>query len=563
MATDIPANLRARRIIYMWSQRLAHWCVYRCSPRLFKFQLHQRSHRSWSWLMILGGVALCTTTVGGQTLFARPDTTPDYASYRDIEECKNAIFRVAEAAEGRGQTIWWDTVGLAARRARGVSELDNLGRPKVVVDTMARPDAAIQAGRACLARFNADTATVDAPKDAVIFETLLMAHRDDDAHRYAERLLDSMRARSETKYKDKMQFLLQVGLAEYARPVRYAAAKQMYAKIMAAVAGDSLYRTVYADRSLSIAATRSGDTIAANELAWRAIRTSDAMPIEERMQMKYYVKGWLADRIAHLTEAEGFDSLAISTVAYRMYYTNTVLRRVYGGELATATDARVQPYKVPDLIGEHYYTSTAGASSGSSGQALASYTTHGAVPPGTLPVKGRINYITSWPSFCHTERTLRPPEQRTLGGYSIAGCERKYNDIRMAKELYPDLEIIVLSNTYGTVGRLGPLKPADEADTLAKLFLGHGRVPAHLVVEHTPFFHVDAPDGRRIDLPTPQMELLGYPRTVWDARGGVVWLVDKEGYVVKDEFRGFGKGPGSGDRIDRMIKILRNRPSKP
>jgi len=509
---------------------------------------------------VLGAVVLFSTTAGGQTLFARPDTAPDYASYRNIEECVVTIMRVTDAEERQGQTIWWDTVGAAQRKALGAGEIDGVGRRKAR-PTQARPDAAIQAGRACLARFNADTVTVKSDGYAsYIFVMLLMAHRDDDARRFAERFLDSMRARSAKDYKDQLQMILEKYLE--ARPIRYAEAKQYHAKIMAAVAGDSLYRTIRADRELSIAAERMGDTAYADELAWHAIRTSDAMPVEERLR-SYDSKlwmGWLTVKLEKFTQQEGFDSLAISTLAYNLWRQNTVMRRVFGGELATATDARVQPIKVPDLIGERYYTSTTGPSSGPSHQTLESYTKHGALPPGTLPVKGRINFITSWPSFCHAEGMMRPSESARNLQISGTSCAREYNRLRMYKELYPDLEIIVLSDTYGTVGQLGPLEPADEADTLAKLFLGRHRVPAHLVVDHTPFFRVEAPDGRRIDLPGPQMELMGHPRTVWNDHGGIRWLLDKEGYVVAWGVE--GGGVGSGDYWDHFYTILKNRPSK-
>ncbi len=503
--------------------------------------------------MVLGSVVLVATAAQGQTLFARPDTTPNYASYRDIEECKNAIARITEAAEGRGKKIWWDTAGVALRKTVEGRQIDGNGRQKGLLATP-RPDAAIKAGQACLARFNADTANfINIEYTAVILEALLMAHRDDDARRFAERYLDSMRARSATMYKDQLQWILEKYTA--ARPIRYAEAKQYHAKILATVAGDSLYRTIEADMQLALAAEIMNDTAYLDELAWHAIHTNDSVPVAARTVGKNASTrlGWMEEMFGKFTQNEGFDSLAISNVAYNLYKANTVKRRVYGGELVNATDSRVQPIKVADLVGEYYYTSTTGGS----------YTKHGAVPPGTLPVKGRVNYITSWPSFCHAEGLTRPTVEIAQIGNSGRSCAGTYNMMRIAKELHPDVEIIVLSDTYGTVGQLGPLEPADEADTLAKLFLGHGRVPAHLVVEHTPLFNVEAPDGRRIDLPTPQRELLGHPRTVYDNFGGVRWLVDKDGYLIKASGFGFGAGAGSGDFSDRMLTILKNRPSKP
>ncbi len=523
------------------------------------------------WLTVLVSLMLFTTTAGGQTLFARPDTTPDYASYQHIEECMSGISRIAEAKEFAGQKIWWDTIGVAQEKAlRGGAIHKDWERIKNdageiwgnIASPRARPDAAIQAGRVCLAQFNADTATFKSAGYALtILDALLMANRDEDASRFTERFLDSMRARSATEYKDALQDVLVWYIQ--AAPTRYAEAKQYYARILTTVAGDSLYRVLEADKWLSWAAKGMGDTAYENALAWHAIRINDAMPVQERFAGGSWRRRleWMEEKLAEFTREEGFDSLKISTLASNMYYANSVKRRIWGGEPVTATDAAVQPYKVPDLVGEHYYTSTIGASSGPSGQMTASYIKQGAVPPGTLPVKGRINLIYSLPSICHKEGKKRPPEAGRLPNGNALGCTRTYTRLRRAKELYPDLEIIVLSDTYGTVGQLGPLKPADEADTLAKLFLGHGRVPAHLIVESTPFFHVDAPDGRRIDLPTPQMEVIGLPRTLYSVEMyGLFWLVDKEGYVVRGGIG--GSGAGSGDHVDRMYTILKNRPSK-
>ncbi len=499
---------------------------------------------------MLSGAALFATTVEGQTLFARPDTTPDYASYRHFDECMVAIGRVAEAKEHRGQTIWWDTVSAAmAWTNRRKLETRDDG---IDLSHAARPDVAIQAGRVCLARFNADTATFKSVAYALsIFDALLLANRDEDAHRFAERFLDSMRARSVTDYKDQLQIIL----AKYvqSRSVRYAEAKQIHARILATVAGDSLYRAIDADVQLGMAAESMNDTAYADELAWRAIRTNDELPAAARKVGGDEVtrQAWMEGMLSKFTRNEGLDSLAISTLAYNLWKANTVIARINGTPPVTATDSSVKPYKVPDLVGEHYYTSTTGTSSGPSGQTQASYTKHGAVPPGTLPVKGRINFLTSLPSFCHGEERGRPPE---IGLKGLPDqCIRAYRDMRRLKELRPELEIIVLSDTYGTVGQLGPLEPADEADTLAKLFLGHHRLPAHLVVEDRPFFHVEAPDGRRIDLPTPQMELLGVPRTLYNNLGGIAWFLDKEGCVVSVP-----------ELIsdDRVWNILKNRSSK-
>ncbi len=506
---------------------------------------------------MIGAMVYATVSVGAQTLFARPDTTPNYASYQYLEDCMIAVFRTTEATEGRGQTIWWDTIGWAREKELKAE----LGIRSVGVNNRsflkARPDAVIEAGRVCLARFNADTATFRSTGYALrIFDALLLAQRDADADRFVQRALDSTRVKSATEYKNMLQWILQMYTT--ARPLRYAEAKKFHARILSTVEGDSLYRAIDADRWLLDAALTMGDTAYSDELAWHAIRINDAMAVEERRGSPGAIDRlpWLVGKLVGYGQDEALDSLTVSNVAYNMWYENVVKRRVMGGELLSATDAQVQPYKIPDLVGEHYYTA-AETSSGPSSQGQVSYTSHGPVPPGTLPVKGRITFLTSLPSFCHTEGLIRPPESLLKGSNWSCGGR-----LRRLKEMYPDLDIIVLTNTYGTVGQLGPITPAEEADTLAKLFLGHHHVPGRLVVENTEFFLVEAPDGRRIDLPTPQMELLGPPRVVYD-RGlpPLAWWVDKDGYKIKMMGSPDG-GAGSKDSFDRFYTVLKNRPSK-
>ncbi len=519
-------------------------------PRSSRQQRHRLPQRVLARLGVLVGAVVCTSvSVGGQTLFARPDTTPNYASYQYLEDCMTAVYRITEAKEGIGQTIWWDTVGWAREKElKAELGIRDDGIRK------ARPDAAVEAGRACLARFNADTATFRSTMYAFrIFDALLLAQRDADADRFAQRILDSARVKSATEYKNLMQQILE----KYAttRPLRYAEAKQYHARILSTVEGDSLWRAIDADLWLCEVALKMGDTAYSNELAWDAIRKNDATAVEERRgSPNNKVRlAWLLGKLEDFGQDEALDSLTVSNVAYNMWRANVVGHRIYGGELLSATDAKVQPYKIPDLVGEHYYTSTMVDSSGSPGRGTTKITSHGPVPPGTLPMKGRITFLTAIPSFCHTEGRMRPPE----GMLQMGGCGMD----RRLKEMYPDIEMVVLTNTYGAVGQLGPLSPADEADTLAKLILGYGRVPAHLVVEHTEFFQVDAPDGRRIDLPTPQMELLGPPRMLYNNMGGIAWFVDKDGYRVR-----WGIAPrlgaGSKDSFDRFYTVIKNRPSR-
>lgn len=493
-------------------------------------------------LWVLGFVAFAADA-HGQTLFAKSDTTPNYTSYRHIEECLTVVIRVTEEQLLRGRTVWTDTLLTSEWK-----QLDEEGGG-VDRDAMEpRPDSAIQAGKACLSGFNADTATFKGVAAALqIVEGLLMVRRDQDAQRFTYRFLDSMRLKPSKAYKDAFQMTL----TQYAksRPLLYAEVKQLHSQLLAAVKGDSLYRSIDADLTLARAARAAHDTVLFKELAWRAIRNNDATPVEERRaspasNIRFNA---LEALVGEFTQDAGLDSLAKSTLAYNMYRENTVIRRVNGGAPVTANDDVVKPYKIPDLLGDYSYTGTPGASPGRSS---ASYTEQGAVRPGTFPVKNRLNYIRWRPGFCHPEEGTRTNNDGILKGGR--GCG--YIQPARLKERYPDFEVIVLTGTYGAVGQAGPLQPADEADTLAKQFLAQHRIPAHLVVETTPFFLAEAPDNRRIDLPTPMMEEIGDQMWYILMRQG--WFTDKEGYRIVPM-----KAPNN-EWFDRAYEILKNRPSK-
>ncbi len=295
-------------------------------------------------------------------------------------------------------------------------------------------------------------------------------------------------------------------------------------------------------------ALRAADTVTYQETARLAIKINDSTTIEERHESPGSLNrlAWLTGLVGSLTIEEAFDSLAISTIAYRMYEANTVQARVYG-EKKRLTPSEIVHNKIPDLVGGSYYVSSPDSNKGD----LAPYTKKGAVPEGVLPVRDRVNYIVWLPSRCHSDAKPRLIDMPNR--YSGRACAILSSTMRRIKQLFPDLEITILSSTYGTVGKLGPLTPADEADTLAKLFLGFHKMPARLVVEETPVYNVPDPDRRRIDLPTSYAEALGIRRL------GAEWeyaFTDKEGIEVKVFV------PFDSDLFYRWLDILNKRVSK-
>jgi len=480
-----------------------------------------------------------TSELAGQTLFARPDATPDYASYRHLEECQLAALRVTDEQETRKDTIWYDTAEFAIQTAHSLT-----------LATSRRPDTAIQVASVCLNTFDADTVHIQSLSGAgYIVRGLLMAHRDQDAQRFAQRVLDSMRHKPADKFRDALSRLM----FEYAvaRPVRQQEAKHYYRELLVALKNDSLYYTVDAALFMAGMANRIGDSVLFEEVAWHAIRTNDATPVKERRNT------WsatvrlqaLVGSLMQLTKEEAFDSIAISTIAYNMYEANTVRARVYGEE-ELRTEKEIELFKVPDVVGEHYYVA-ATASSTAASRGLAPYTSKGAVPQGEIPVRNRINVIVTLPAYCHSEGSTRSFQGRPGARSGGGECFKPYARLRRLKQRFPDVEVTVLSSTFGTVGQLGPLTPTNEADTLAKLWLGFHHLPQRLVVEERPFFHVPDPDGRRIDLPTPYANTLQRETTY-----PLLFLTDKEGNSVD------APGANESDLWNRFVEILMKRASK-
>lgn len=302
---------------------------------------------------------VCVTShIDGQTLFAAPDTAPNYRGYQHIEECLNAGYRVSLTQKTGLDSIWMDTV-IREMKEKLLRDRPNeliTRRPKPVIDTI----------NLCLQKFNSDTVKIQTIGKAMrIVRVLLFAHRDEDAVRFAQRFLDSVRNESEknsdptirkktlSDYKDGLSFMMQQYSS--ARPVRYDVVKQYYRRILSARAGDSSYYRIDAAVGIIDLAEALGDSVTKEEAAHLALRLNDSIPEEERPKLPNARNRLqsLAGLMVKATKYEALDSIAISTVAFNLWYANTVRRRVYGGPIETRENA--QPKKLPELGGAFYY----------------------------------------------------------------------------------------------------------------------------------------------------------------------------------------------------------------
>lgn len=450
----------------------------------------------FSGVLLSAAITLSSALVsnaGAQTLFAQPDTTPNFAAYTYWEECLVATTRIAHEVQTRKDTIWYDT---ASREVREEKQLRNATQP--------RPAAAVKAASSCLGDFNPDTVTIHSWGFPVknIYYLLLLASRDDDAERLIERWMDSVASRSKDYERRARSQILTMHMQEI-RPVRMEAARHHYSRILELLKDDTLGRAAGSHFAMSSLAWLVGDTVYSDSLAWLAISIVESHPSADRREVfpSRFLE-LLAGRLRQLTYQEGLDSIAISTAAYKSWEANAILARIYGEVQKKETDS-LDLSKLPSLVGEHYYVASDG-----NGQGVGNYSKLGALPENTIPVQGRVNLVYALPSYCHAEGHWREVDGLKKRSIGALRCAASYAWLRRIKQRVPELELTLLSYTYGTVGKMEPLKPAEEADTLAKLWLGWHKIPARLVVEETPYFHVADPDKRRVDMPTPYGAIL-------------------------------------------------------
>ncbi len=491
-----------------------------------------------------------------QSLFTLSKKVPDYASYRDIEECHRAGIRIQNSQERHpSDSIFRDTIDIeTAKKHVGVHPATEfVGLRKPAVDTL----------RLCLSKFNPDTADIATlEKLGRIVRVLLLAHRDEDVERMANRFLDSLRREAERsnnsserkqkmrEYKDVMWLMFTEHTK--AKPIRKDKLAEYYKKTYSIFEEDSSYYRIDLAITLQNVYDLFKDTLTRDSLRTLAIRLNDSTSVEERTGSpnSHIRLGVLASFVTHFTQQEALDSIAVSNVAYNLWYHNTVQRRVFGGEEYTREKA--QPKKLSEISGEFYYSADKMIpdSVNTIRKGFASFTSHGRLPSNQIPIKNRMMMIIAMPGLCHTDTPERVTGEKTRATNGI-NCISYANKIRNFKLKFPDIELVGLSATYGTVGLLGPLSPSQEADTLAKYFLGYLKMPIHLIIENTEYFHLSKPDSRRIDIPTANtLSLDTWVLSIPDLK----ILTDKEGYILKVHKM-------DGEWFDRFYDIVRNRPN--
>lgn len=436
------------------------------------------------------GIAASTVSLSAQTLFTRPDTTPDYGSYREVDDCLAAVTRL-EADSSRNEAIWRDTAVFdSAYHHRGIRT------------------STIELARGCLASVSVDT--VPLREVHAWAAALLTANRDDDVRAMYLRYFDSI---PPADYRE--EFLKIVRVYSEARPRRMSDIKQVYHIAAAQIPVDSI--EMYVGMRMMIADIVQKD--GGNEdflfhLIDEIFEAADSSTIA-RFNRQYKLALVSLSLVRH--QRELLDSLSASTQSYHSYAAR-ITDPIVKGLFASMYDG-----KASSIEGDFWFRSNATISSDGDVDLTETYSKSS---PEVRPVLGRVNLIFFLQGVCHTSSPYGNSRGRKNG---YRQCAREFSALRRLKKAYPELEITIISSTYGFFADAPPLAPADEADTLAKYFLGFNKVPATLVVKTTDFFRLPGYDQRRIDTNLDERFTFGGRNL---GGHGVFLLLDEQGLMV-------------------------------
>lgn len=473
--------------------------------------------------MALVLLALSVTAAPGaaraQILFSTYDTTADYSSYRYMDECIAAVDRLI-ADERRVDTVWRDTALYADEDPReGYS------------------DHTVDVAKRCMEKVKSDTL----PLQFTFYwaSALLKANRDLEVKDMYNRYVDSL-----PEEKRLSAFIRMLHLYKNARPIRMESIDETYEKAVEVLVPDSVERLL--DLKLFMADVKSsvGDTAGGHQYLLEAIAITDTLSSEVKKRPRYLdvAMSLFLAAMRNLYEKETVDSISVSTQAFNSHV-GSLFTRIIGG---TWENRSVVNMEAPWVNGDFWFTNRS-----NSGLPLGRVSKRGRneVDAFDVPVWGKVNLIAFLRGGCHS--SAPPPVQpRWIRLNGRPDCRPLLSTIRRINETYPEVEVTIVTRTYGFFGNSPALEPHEEADTMARYFLDFHKISGHVVVSNTPYFRLSSPDERRIDSDTQNdidFALLGKSRSFH----GSVILVDRNGKIVID--REFGDFARKGEYYTRKI----------
>ncbi len=418
--------------------------------------------------LILSGFALIlgNNIAASQTRFEWPSSKIDIQSYKYWDSCIGVRERVGDSVRFHNDEIA-DTLHYKVNN--GKNKLD---------------DVIVSSTRLCLEKFDVNKVDLE---DAIAFHQLLLdAGMDSMAHELIERKASSIGIGNRKALAGLFDSAMNASIN--AMPVRFQKSIEYYNRYVAL--GDAVgpSRKIYLLALLSGSVANSSDSVYNRVLIEKAAELAENLSDTEwndkpGLELSLFSQG-LVKRV-YISELS--DSLLRNFEAYNNY-----LATLFSTHITRKTNRSLE---------SGYYTI---------GQALAPVTGHYWIPANpegkSFPQKGAISLLI------FLNRGKRTSE---LGVLVLA---------KRIKERYPELQVVIVTQTLGHLNDLNPPKPEQEAELLGKYIREFSQLDAQVVVYDTDFFKLPGYDRRRINLPT-ENDLAGYEK----AR---LFLVDREGRKI-------------------------------
>ncbi|MHB2032733.1 MAG: hypothetical protein ACYCVE_05085 [Gemmatimonadaceae bacterium] len=466
-------------------------------------------------------LALSSAATQAQTSFVRtrfmwPDTAVDVAAYPHVDLCTAAEQRVDDNIRNRGwQVVWRDTMP-ADPRAR----LEPL--PPLVIAT----------AKSCSARYDARTAPLS--DFAPLFKLYLDADRQADASTIlARRLQAAARAAIAVR-----AAVMDTAFEDYLKgqPSRLDSAEAL------------LHRWPTKDRlsrfpeyaMLTLASFAAADTVRMMRAGMQTLGIADSLTPAEKASPGFQhianlgnVSGtWLLGFILAsqiILNPMPLDSLRQSTAAFGRALESLWPMKLLG---RYPHDVTIIGQKAPRILADYWSPPSAASV--------------------VRPTPGRVSLV----NFLNRPDCLDGDLGMMSDGRPAGSnhCFEMAAILHRLQAAFPELEIITITRTRGFFNYVTPPTPARE-DSLIERNLRDYKYPGTIAIQHTPYWNIVTPDGRRIDSPSSNFVTyaMGAGQPLTD---GAVFIVDQNGEIVRQVVGGVRSQL---PYVERIIQILLDR----
>lgn len=446
-------------------------------------------------------VALGITARGNaQAKFLIPERSPDYKSYMYFEDCLSAADRIQYMTKRHGEIV--DT----ALYKREPKFLFAISKP------------AKDTGQLCSARW-----TLDSVETKFIDRwggDLMALGRSEDVRKIYARYIDSVSGDAQFAARRSVfnlfnQYLDEGLLDDF---------MELWAEYHKNIPTDSVPLKIFAPAGYVATWIRLWQPRLADSVLNEFMRNVEGIPPEKIRPYSFLTETFFPT-VKIVKEPAILEKLAESTAKYSEYL-NELWKKI--GNLKPS----VSPIDsvAPGIVANWWYAPKSAGDNLFSASRLTEESMR-------RPVPGKINLIAFVESGCHdlSIRSNGSPVVRQNG--EIQGdransniCARTIAGINRLKEVYPDMEVTVVSKTFGSFGNVLAGPPEHEAEVFAKYLIEHKKVKAHVAVVETENFRLGGLDNRRIDLPSENEDNYFIANTVNSGHLNVL-LVDPEGKI--------------------------------